>query len=74
MDKGEARRAKPRCMERVTWKFTVTNVKWILGIFLYASVNTNTQGHCDSLELWDGEDNRREVQEERDLWRMLVAV
>ena len=45
-----------------------------IGDFLYASVNTNTQGHCDSLELWDGEDNGREVQEERDIWRTLVAV
>ena len=45
-------------MERVTWKFTKPYVKYIAnGNLLYDSGNSD--GLCDNLEGWDGEEDER---------------
>ena len=42
MDMGEGRKEKGRCMDRVTWKFTITYVKLIAsGNLLYDSGTSN---------------------------------
>ena len=64
MGRGEER---VRCMERVTWKLTLTYVKQTAnGNLLYGSGNSNS-GSVSTQSGWDGEGNGREVQEGGDL-------
>ena len=64
MGRGEER---VRCMERETWKLTLSFVKWTAnGNLLYVSGNPN-QGLCINLEEWDREGDGRELQREGDV-------
>ena len=55
-----------RCMERVTWKFTLACVKYIAnGNLLYDSGNSN--GICNNLEAWNGEGNVSEFEAGEDI-------
>ena len=64
-----------RCMERVTWKFTLLYVKidsqWEFAVWL----RELKQGLCINLEGWDGEGDGREFQQGGDICiPMAVAV
>ena len=64
IERGEER---VRCMERGTWKLTLSYVKYIAnGNLLYGSGNSK-QGLCINLEGWDGEGDGREVQKGGDI-------
>ena len=63
MGRGEER---VRYMERVTWKLTLTYVKytqWEFAVWL----RKLKQGLCINLEGWDGEGDGREVQKGGDI-------
>ena len=59
-ERGEER---VRCMERVTWKLTLSYVRdsqWEFAVWL----RKLKQGLCINLEGWDGDGDGREVQRE----------
>ena len=63
MGRGEER---VRYMERVTWKLTLTYVKytqWEFAVWL----RKLKQGLCINIEAWDGNGDRREVQKGGDI-------
>ena len=63
MGRGEER---VRCTERVTWKLTLSYVRdsqWEFAVWL----RKLKQGLCINLEGWDGEGDRKEVQEGGDI-------
>ena len=67
MGRGEQR---VRCMERVTWKLTLTHVKYVSqdsqGKFAVGIRKLN-QGLCINLEGWDGVGEGREFQKGGDI-------
>ena len=63
MGRGEER---VRYMERVTWKLTLTYVKYIQWEFA-VWLRKLKQGLCINLEKWDGEGDGREVQKGGDI-------
>ena len=73
MRRGEER---VRCMERVTWKLTLPNVKQIANGNAVC-LRELKQGLCISLEGWDREADGRKVKEEEiyvHLWLIHVDV
>ena len=57
-----------RCMDTVTWEFTIPHVKQIAnGDLLYDAGNSNPV-LCDNLKEWDGVGVGRETQEEGDMY------
>ena len=74
MDMGRGEESV-RCVERVTWKFTLPYVKqtasgnFFVSEILWGNImfqETQT-GTCINLEGWDGEGDGREVQEGGDI-------
>ena len=67
MGRGEQR---VRCMERVTWKLTLTHVKYVSqdsqGKFA-VGLRKLKQGFCINLEGWDGVGEGREFQKGGDI-------
>ena len=56
-----------RCMERVTWKLTLTICKIDSQWEFTVCLRKLKQGLCINLKGWDGEGDGREVQKEGDI-------
>ena len=60
MDMGRGEESV-RCVERVTWKFTLPYVKQTASGNLLLRLRELKQGLCINLEVWDEEGDGREV-------------
>ena len=65
MDMGRGN-GRVRCMERITWKFTLPYIKDSQGEFA-VWLRKHKQGLCINLEGWKGEGNGREIQKGGDI-------
>ena len=76
MDMGR-REKRVKCMERVTWKLTLTYVKYVSqdsqGKFA-VGLRKLKQGLCINLEGWDGEGDGREVLKRGDIYIYLWLI
>ena len=67
MGRGEER---VRCMERVTWKLIICKIDSQREFAIW--LRKHKQGLCINLEGWDGEGDGREVQNGRDVCKLMA--
>ena len=68
------RKERLRCMERVTWKLTLTICKIDSQWEFTVCLRKLKQGLCINLKGWDGEGDRKEIQKGDDSWVIHAEV